>query len=88
MKLTEYIKGLQDLLEEHGDLDCYYAIDDEGNSYQKVNYNGELRYLLPEEKDDYSVEHLYGEDEFDYLKEEDDYDDEDIANLIKVCLIN
>lgn len=52
MKISEMIKNLQSFMEEHGDLDCWYAIDDEGNGYQEIqyepslycvaNYNGEV----------------------------------------------
>ena len=36
MKLSNYIKYLQEALEKHGDLTVVYASDDEGNNYQKV----------------------------------------------------
>lgn len=39
MKLKEYIKKLNDILEEHGDLECIYSSDDEGNNFQRVNYS-------------------------------------------------
>ncbi|MFA5625801.1 MAG: hypothetical protein WC966_12255 [Bradymonadales bacterium] len=88
MKLSEYIKGLQEVFEEHGDMDCYYSVDDEGNAYQQVNYNGEIRYLKPEEQDEYQVENLYDEEGLEDLQEYCEYDDEDIKKLIKVCLVN
>lgn len=49
MKLANYIKELQDLLEEHGDLDLYTSSDDEGNSYNKVFCSPEIRYLAASE---------------------------------------
>jgi hypothetical protein len=36
LKLSEVIKGLQDVLDEEGDLECFYAIDDEGNAFNPV----------------------------------------------------
>jgi hypothetical protein len=36
MKLSKYIKGLQEFMDKHGDLPCYYSSDDEGNSYQGI----------------------------------------------------
>lgn len=30
MKISQMIKNLQSFMSEHGDLDCYYAVDDEG----------------------------------------------------------
>jgi len=38
MKLKEYIKNLQEVLDEHGDIDVIYSSDDEGNYYGKVNF--------------------------------------------------
>ena len=41
MKLTEYIKGLNELLAENpeaGELEVFTAIDDEGNGYNPVYY--------------------------------------------------
>ena len=42
MKLSEYIKNLQSFMNEYGDLDCWYAIDDEGNGYHPVTYKPSL----------------------------------------------
>ena len=39
MKLKEYIEKLQELYLEHGDLELVYAVDDEGNYYNKVSYD-------------------------------------------------
>lgn len=38
MKLSTYIKGLNEALKKHGDLDVVYAKDSEGNGYAKVFY--------------------------------------------------
>jgi len=45
MKVSEMIKNLQEFMEEHGDLECWYAIDDEGNGYHKINYEPSLYYI-------------------------------------------
>ena len=42
MLLSEKIAELQQALEKHGDLECIYASDDEGNSFKKVNVGGIL----------------------------------------------
>lgn len=42
MKISEMIKNLQNFMEEHGDLECWYASDDEGNAYHKVYYEPSL----------------------------------------------
>lgn len=44
MKISEIIKNLQSFMSEHGDLDCYYAEDDEGNCYHEVYYKPSLFY--------------------------------------------
>lgn len=38
MKLTEYIKGLEFALKQHGDLDVIYAKDEEGNGFYPVSF--------------------------------------------------
>ena len=42
MKISEMIKNLQEFMEEYGDLECWYASDDEGNAYDKVHYEPSL----------------------------------------------
>lgn len=42
MKISEMIKNLHDFMEECGDLECWYASDDEGNEYHKVSYEPSL----------------------------------------------
>ena len=38
MKVSEMIKNLQDFMNEYGNVDCYYAVDDEGNDFKKIHY--------------------------------------------------
>ena len=45
MLLSSYIESLQKFMEENGDLECFYATDDEGNAYQRVSWTGSLMYL-------------------------------------------
>ena len=62
MKLSEYIKHLQDILDSCGDLTCIYSSDEEGNSFhllnQKPSYmtvtidNGDIEFVDLEEIDD------------------------------------
>lgn len=42
MKISEMIANLKEFMEEHGDLECWYAIDDEGNGYHKIYYEPSL----------------------------------------------
>ena len=81
MKLNKYIEGLQKLLKEYGNHECYYAIDDEGNGYQKVIYNG-TRFFIPQcDKEEYRLDSIYSEEDIvDY--------EEDPTNFVPVIVIN
>ena len=64
MRLKEYIEKLQELYLEHGDLELVYAVDDEGNYYDKVSYDpgiinmcGEDR-ISEEDIEEYSSEEI------------------------------
>ena len=75
MKISEMIKNLQEFMEEHGDLDCWYATDDEGNGYQMVSYDPTLMYV--NEYDD-----VFGQDAYD------EADDDDREDLTPICIVN
>lgn len=75
MKISEMIKNLQEFMKEHGDIDCWYARDDEGNGYQKVYYKPTLMYI--DEYDDVFSENYY-----------DEVDEDDRENLTPVCIVN
>ena len=57
MKISEMIKGLQEFMKDHGDLECWYAVDDEGNGYQEVRYTPS-KYYVSEDGDVMQVEDL------------------------------
>lgn len=76
MKLSEYIKGLQEFLAKHGDLECFYSADDEGNNYQKVYYTGSLLHTMNPEA--YCPDMYCEEDLAEYEDEE----------FVRVCIIN
>ena len=44
MKLSEMIENLQKFMNEHGDVDCWWSVDDEGNEYKEVIYEPTLMY--------------------------------------------
>ena len=44
MKVSEMIKNLQDFMRKHGDIECWYAVDDEGNGYSPIYYTPSLFY--------------------------------------------
>lgn len=74
MQLSEYIKGLQAVLETHGDMLAVYAEDDEGNYFSPVYANGTVGY--------------YDCGEFYTINDLDDLDDEDKSAITKACCVN
>lgn len=75
MKISDMIKNLYAFIDEHGDVECWYAEDEEGNGYQPVYFGPSLRYVN-EYKDVYHEEDLADEDP------------EDIVDLVKICVVN
>ena len=76
MKISEMIKNLQAFAFEHGDIDCYYAVDDEGNDYKAVYFEPSLMYVNEYTEDVFSCE--------DY----DETDEEDREGLTPICIVN
>ena len=74
MKISEMIKNLQSFMEENGDLDCYYAVDDEGNGYSKIYYEPSKYYA--------------NEDEEVYHFEDLEYMEIDIEDVTPICVVN
>ncbi len=76
MKISEMIKNLEEFMSEHGDLECWYATDDEGNEYHRV-YHKPSRYLITSDgevcQDD--------PDELEYLG----VDEKDVS---QICIVN
>ena len=60
-------------MDEHGDVDCYYAVDDEGNAYREVHYSPTL---------------MFSNGEDCYSKRDIEADGEDIADFEKICIVN
>lgn len=75
MKVSEMIKNLQKFMKDNGDLDCWYAVDDEGNGYQKVYYDPSLFYVG-------SNGEVYSN-----VKDLDD-DGLSVEDVTKVCIVN
>ena len=75
MKISEMITNLQEFINEHGDLYCYYAVDDEGNAYCEVRYPPSMYYV-----------NEYG----DVFQQEDynEIDEEDRKDLTAICVVN
>ena len=51
MKLSEFIKNLQEFEKENGNLDVITSIDDEGNGFNRVAYSPSLGFYNEDEKD-------------------------------------
>lgn len=75
MKISEMIKNLEATMLKNGDLECYYAVDDEGNAYYPVYFKPSV-YYMNQYGEMFHDEDLEGEDE------------EDIAELQCVCIVN
>ena len=75
MKISEMIKNLQEFMEKHGDLDCWYAVDDEGNEFHEVYFDPSFRYV-----DKYGD--VYCQEDLD---EEDEEDEKDFK---PICIVN
>ena len=75
MKVSEMIKNLQKFKAEYGDLECWYATDDEGNNYQRVYYDPSLYYVDEDEEVYGDIEDL---EEYDLTKEE----------VTPICVVN
>ena len=39
MKITELMHHLRQVKKKHGDLECIYSIDDEGNDFHPVHFS-------------------------------------------------
>ena len=75
MTISEMIKNLEAVMLANGDLEVWYAVDDEGNAYHPVYFSPSVYYI-----------NQYG----DVFQDEDleDEDPEDIAELQHICIVN
>jgi hypothetical protein len=73
MKLSEYIKHLQDILDTCGDLPCIYSSDDEGNTFRFLDQAPSYEFAVIE--DDYYIELI-------------DPEEADGDPFTEVCLVN
>lgn len=75
MKISQMIKNLEAVMLANGDLECWYAVDDEGNDYHPIYFEPSVYYR-----------NKWG-DMYDESDLEDE-DPEDIAELKQVCIVN
>ena len=75
MTISEMIKNLEAVMAANGDIEVWYAVDDEGNAYHPIYFTPSVYYV-----------NQYG----DMYQEEDleDEDPEDIAELQHICIVN
>ena len=74
MKISEMIKNLQEFMAEHGDLECWYSEDDEGNAYHPVYFKPSMYFVNKDEE-------VYQSDDLEYL----DLNEEEVC---PICIIN
>jgi hypothetical protein len=74
MKISEMIKNLQEFMAENGDIDCYYAVDDEGNAYHPVYFKPSKYYI----NEEYGVMQL----------EDLEYYELHIHDVEPICIVN
>ncbi len=72
MKIKTYIKALQKLADKHPNAAVVYAIDGEGNSFQKVEFVPTVG--------------LYNDVDNTFYSEEQDGDDDNEDNQEAICL--
>jgi hypothetical protein len=81
MKLSEHIKACQSILDEYGDIECYYAIDEEGNAYNIVAFEPSVYYT---EHLGHSLDCILTEDEVMDCREYEG----DVEYGYPICIIN
>lgn len=75
MKISNMIRNLETVMLANGDLEVWYAVDDEGNAYHPIHWAPSVYYV-----------NQYG----DVFQDEDleDEDPEDVAELTPICIVN
>lgn len=74
MKVSKMIENLKEFIDNYGDLECWYAIDDEGNEYNEIYFEPSCLYATID------GEILTCED-----IEENEYEDDEYK---PVCIVN
>lgn len=76
MRVSEMIKNLQEFEAKHGDVECYYAVDDEGNAYHPV-YFKPSKYYVDEDGEVYQLEEIAPDEE-----------SVDVEDYEPICIVN
>lgn len=80
MKISQFIKNLQEFMEKNGDLECRYPGDDELNYTEAVYFSPSLLYI------DESGEH-YTVERYQEIAEEENELGEEAPEMELVCLV-
>lgn len=80
MKISEFIKNLQDFMEKNGDLDCRYPGDDELNYTNAVYFTPSVVYITIDGE-------CYTEKSFKEIIEESAEFGEEPPEAERVCLV-
>ena len=75
MKISEMIENLEAVMAANGDIEVWYAVDDEGNAYHPIYYSPSVYYV----------------NQYDEVFQEEDLEDEDpedIVELTQICIVN
>ena len=72
MKISEMIKNLEAVMLANGDLDCWYAVDDEGNAYHEIYFEPSVYYV----------------NEYGDVFQDEDLEYEDPEELNCICIVN
>jgi hypothetical protein len=75
MKVSDMIRNLQHFIDMHGDLECWYAEDDDGNGYHPVNFNPTMMCV-----DNYNNVYSW--------RDVEDEDLDEVVLLKKICIVN
>lgn len=76
MKISKMIKNLQEFMEENGDLECWYSVDDEGNAYHPIYFTPSKYYVNNDNGDVYQT------------LEDLDYYEVHIEDVRPICIVN
>lgn len=74
MKISDMIENLKEFKAEHGDLEVWYAVDDEGNAYLPIHFSPSL---------------YYTNGDGDVYQNLEDFDPEDyVEDIRQICIVN
>lgn len=75
MKISDMIRNLYEFLKENGDLECWYAVDDEGNEYCPIYYPPSLYYANKNNDIYQSIQDF-------------DFDEDLVDDIRQICIVN